>query len=73
MKTIKEENKKKRSAISTALVVAGSAAFTVVGVVVIPPLLKKYSNKLYKFSVKKNEIDFDNLGPEIVRKEETEE
>ena len=73
MKTIKEENKKKRSAISTALVVAGSAAFTVVGVVVIPSLLKKYSNKLYKFSIKKNEIDFDNLGPEIVRKEETEE
>ena len=53
--------------------VLGVIAITVVGIIVIPPLLKKYGVKLYKSSAKKEEIDFDNLGPEIVKKDKTEE
>lgn len=48
--------------------VLGAIATTVVGIIVIPPLLKKCGVKLYKSSAKKEEIDFDNLGPEIVKK-----
>lgn len=54
----------------TIWLVLGILALTAVGFIVIPPLLKKYSNKLYKASSKKEEIDFDNLGPEIVRKDD---
>ena len=50
--------------------VLGFIALAAVGFFVIPPLMKKYSNKLYKKSLKKDEIDFDNLGPEIVKKED---
>ena len=50
--------------------VLGLIALAAVGFIVIPPLMKKYSNKLYKKSLKEDEIDFDNLGPEIVRKDE---
>lgn len=49
------------------------AAVTVIGFLVIPPLMKKYSNKLYKSSLKKDEIDFDKMGPEIVKKDEAKE
>ena len=49
------------------------AALTVIGFLVIPPLIKKYGNKIYKSSLKKNQIDFDNLGPEIVKKEKPKE
>lgn len=50
--------------------VLGLIALAAVGFIVIPPLMKKYSNKLYKKSLKEDEIDFDNLGPEIVKKED---
>ena len=53
--------------------IIGIAAVTVIGFLVIPPLMKKYGNKLYKSSLKKDEIDFENMGPEIVKKEETKE
>lgn len=53
--------------------IIGIAAVTVIGFLVIPPLMKKYSNKIYKSSLKKGEIDFDNMGPEIVKKEKSEE
>ena len=58
-----------------AFLVTGVAALTVSGIFVIPPILKKYRDKIYKASVKNDKIDLDNLGPEIVRKEgsETEE
>ena len=42
-----------------------------VGFLVIPPLMEKYSNKIYKFSLKKDNIDFENMGPEVVNKEES--
>ena len=53
--------------------VLGAIAITVVGIIVIPPLLKKCGVKLYRSSAKSEEIDFDNLGPEIVKKDKTEE
>lgn len=54
----------------TILWMVGFMALVAVGIFVIPPLMKKYSNKLYKKSLKKDEIDFDNLGPEIVKTED---
>lgn len=65
----KEEKKCKASKV---LMFAGGAVLTVVGFMVIPPLIEKYSNKIYKAALKKEEIDFDSMGPEIVRKEKTE-
>ena len=66
----------------TAAVVAGntqgaSPVWWIIGVIillavgffVIPPLMKKMGNKLYKRSSKKITIDVDKLGPEIVKKE----
>ena len=70
MKKTNYEKETKRSCLSAALVVSGTVALSVVGIAVLPPLLKKCSNKIYKVLVKKDEIDFENLGPEIVRKEE---
>lgn len=46
---------------------------TAVGLIVIPRLLDKYANKAYKFSLKREEIDFDNMGPEIVPSKEKED
>ena len=57
---------------TSALAVAGAIMLTAAGIIIIPRLMRKYSNKVYKESVKKDEIDFDNLGPEIVRKENNE-
>ena len=45
------------------------AALTVVGFIVIPPLIDKFSTKAYKVSLKKEDIDFDEMGPEIVPKD----
>ena len=52
--------------------ILGAATLTVVGFIVIPPLMKKYGNRLYKKSVKSEEIDFDALAPEIVKKDSLE-
>jgi hypothetical protein len=41
---------------------------TVIGFLIIPDLIKKYSNKRYKRTIKSEEIDFDNMGPEIIQK-----
>ena len=48
--------------------VIGITSLTAIGFLLMPPLIKKYSNRLYKVSLKKDEIDFDNMGPEIVNK-----
>lgn len=60
---VEEKNKGKDK---KTLIIAGGIVLTVVGFIVIPPLLDKYANKAYKVSLKKEEIDFDNMGPEIV-------
>ena len=67
------ENRKKRNIGGTILLVAAGAALTVAGFIVIPPLIQKYGNKAYMASLKREVIDFDNMGPEIVPHETTEE
>ena len=62
--------KKNGRCMKVGLVVAG-AALTVAGFVVIPPLVKKYSYKVYKKSLNTEDIDFDNMGPEIVPNKDT--
>lgn len=47
--------------------ILGSIALMVIGVFVVPKLLKIYTGKLYKKSHK--EIDYDEMGPEIVKKQ----
>lgn len=47
----------------------GAITLTIVGFAVIPPLIKQYSSKLYRETNKREKIDFDDLGPEIVKKD----
>ena len=51
--------------------IIGIIVLMAVGFLVIPPLMEKYSNKIYKFSLKKDNIDFENMCPEVVNKEES--
>lgn len=67
------EKCKENSASGLALMLAVGATLTIAGLVFIPPLLQKYAGKVYKVSVKKASIDFDNMGPEIVPLKNTEE
>ena len=53
--------------------VVGSIALTAVGFVIIPPIIDKVSTKAYKLSLQNEEIDIENLEPEIVRKSGMEE
>lgn len=67
------ETSKKKNIGGTMLLVAAGTALTVAGFIFIPPLIEKYGNKAYKASLKREVIDFDNMGPEIVPQESTEE
>lgn len=67
------ENYKKRNIGGTILLIAAGAVLTVAGFMFIPPLIQKYGNKAYKASLKREVIDIDNMGPEIVPHETTEE
>lgn len=62
--------KKDRKNVLIAIV---GIALTVVGFIIIPPIIDKYGNKIYKASLKNEEIDFDNMGPEIIPKSTEEE
>ncbi len=46
-------------------------ALLLIGFLVVPKILEKYSNSIYKRTSHKD-IDFNNLGPEIVKKDEEE-
>lgn len=63
----------KKDTYGKVLLVLWVVALTVVGFMVIPKLLKKCTNKMYKASLKKEDIDFDNMGPEIVKEDGEEE
>lgn len=63
---------KKKSTMEKILIILGAATLMVVGFMVIPKLIDKCSKKLYKASLKNEEIDFDNMGPEIIPNEEEE-
>lgn len=60
-----KENKKKDRCGKVLWFVIGSVLI-VVGFVIIPPLIKIYGNKAYKKSLYMEDIDFDDMGPEIV-------
>lgn len=64
-----KDKKKKDRYSKVAWFIAGSA-LTVAGFIFIPPLIKKYGNKVYKNSLDTDDIDFDDMGPEIVPFEE---
>ena len=57
---------KKKSTIEEILIFLGAATLMVVGFIVIPPLIDKCAKKVYKASLKNEEINFDDMGPEIV-------
>ena len=59
--------KKNKSIVKSTLFIIGGVTLTAVSVITLQPLIKKYGDKLYKESLKKEKIDFDNLGPEIVK------
>ncbi len=40
-----------------------------IGIIVITPIIDKYSSKMYKSSLKKEKIDFDNIEPIIIPKD----
>ena len=57
----------------TIFLIVTGLALMVAGFIFVPPLIQKYSNKVYKASLRRETIDFDNMGPEIVPKKNTEE
>ena len=67
---MKEKEKNERCEVMTWIVIG--SVLTVAGILVIPPLVKKYGTKLYKKSLQTDEIDFDEMGPEIVQFEQEE-
>ena len=48
------------------LMIVGGVALTVAGFIIIPPLIDKYSKKFYKKTLKKESINFEDMGPEII-------
>ena len=59
----KDEENKKGGKIKQ-LVLQG--ALLIGGFIIVPWILKYYMNKEYKKSLNTSEIDFDNMGPEII-------
>ena len=59
----KDEENKKGGKIKQ-LVLQG--ALLIGGLIIVPWILKYFVNKGYKKSLNTAEIDFDNLGPEII-------
>lgn len=51
-----------------ALYVVGSVAVAAIAVVVVPPLIRALSMRQYRASSDISDIDFNNMGPEIVEK-----
>lgn len=48
--------------------IIGSIIIAAVGFTINSLMINKVSNKLYKKTIEKERIDFDNLEPEIVKK-----
>ena len=61
-----KKNQKRDSRFGKVAWFVASSALIVVGFVVISPLIKKYGVKAYKKSLDAENIDFDNMGPEIM-------
>ena len=61
--------KKLKANIQRVFVAVG---LTVAGLIVVPPLVRKLSNRAYKSGSKTTEQDFIDNAPEIVRKNKEE-
>ncbi len=59
--------------IGTILKVLGTISMLVASILFLLPLIQKLSDKLYKAHEQKEEIDFDDLGPEVVKKSDLKE
>lgn len=64
---------KKHKKVSKTILIAGGVLLTALGFMIIPSLLKKCSNSLYKKTIKNEDIDFEDMEPEIIKKENAEE
>ena len=58
---------------NTFLWILGGIVLTALGIMYIPLLIQRMGNKFSKWTSKVEDIDFDNLGPELVKKTRTEE
>lgn len=61
-----KDNKQKKNRCSKVAWYVVGGALTVAGFILIPPLIKKYGDKVYKKSLNTDDVDFDEMGPEIV-------
>jgi hypothetical protein len=59
----KSKNKRKVQRIVSMI---SGVSLTVIGFLVIPKVINKYSQKIYKRNLKADEIDFADMGPKIV-------
>lgn len=57
-----------KESVNKTLKIAGAIGVTAVGVFVVPKLQDIAGRKLYANLLANDVIDFDNLGPEIVRR-----
>lgn len=57
--------KKKKSKLP---LIVGGIALTAVAFVVVPPIINEVSRKVYRKTSDTSDIDFDEMGPEVVRK-----
>lgn len=55
------------------LKIIGIIAMVAASILLVTPLIQKLSDKLYKVHEQKEEINFDDLGPEVVRKSDQKE
>lgn len=60
------KDEKKTNRCSKVIWFVAGGALTITGFIIIPPLIKKYGNKVYKKSLMNDKFDFDDMGPEIV-------
>ncbi len=60
------KRKNKDVGMSRRDMIAGGVLLVVAALFLIRPLIDKYSSKMYKSSLKKEHIDFGDMGPEIV-------
>lgn len=54
---------------SKFIIILGGVALTIFGFIIIPPLVEKFSSKVYKSTLKKERVELNDLGPEIVKKD----
>ena len=64
-----KEMEKNQEKVSALIPIIMGIVLIIAGFLIIPKLLEKVNNRVYKSSLSKEDIDFDNMGPEIVLKD----